>query len=337
MRIIVALCCLCLALLSCNSSDKNPDVSAIRIELHTERFEQSLFTLDTLQLATGLKALQAKYPSFTPNFLGTILNCDPTWPADTTASYLRGFMGAYRQVFDTAQVVFRDFGRYEQEIIKALQYLKYYFPEYTAPQKLITYIGPLDGYGDIISDDEILIGLHHHLGAGFSLYKSTLVQETYPEYISRRFTPDYIAINCMKNAIDRLYPEKMEEKPLVQQMVEKGKRLYVLSKLVPKAEEYQLIGYTPEQLEGMQAHERAVWDLFVKNNFLQTIDNNIIKNYIAEGPKTQELGEAAPGNAGSFAGWQIVKKFMAGHPGYSLKKLMEADPETIFQEAKYKP
>ncbi len=337
MRITLALCCLSLAILSCNNGDKAPDVSGIRIELHTERFDQSLFTLDTLNLGAGLKALQGKYPSFTPNFLGTILNCDPGWTADTTAAYVRGFIGVYRQVYDTAQIVFRDFGPYEKEIAKALQYLKYYFPEYTAPKKLITYIGPLDGYGDIISDDEILIGLHQHLGAGFSLYKSTLVQETYPEYISRRFTPDYIAINCMKNAIDRLYPEKMEEKPLVQQMVEKGKRLYVLSKLVPKAEDYQLIGYTQEQMTGMYDHERAVWDLFVKNNFLQTIDNNIIKNYIAEGPKTQELGEAAPGNVGSFAGWQIVKKFMKEHPGYGLKKLMEANPETLFQEAKYKP
>ena len=43
-------------------------------------------------------------------------------------------------------------------------------------------------------------------------------------------------------------------------------------------------------MTGMYDHERAVWDLFVKNNLLQTIDNNIIKNYIAEGPKTQGIG-----------------------------------------------
>ncbi len=337
MRILIGVFCLSLILSSCNSADKAPDVSNIKIELVTVRFDQKLFSLDTLNMAEGLALLRSKYPDFTENFLGTILNCDPQWPADSTASYVKGFLQAYRHVYDTAQVVFKDFGSYEKEIANALQFVKYYFPAYNAPKKIVTYIGPLDGYGDILSDDEIIVGLQHHLGGDFSLYRSAMVQETYPDYISRRFTPGYITVNCMKNIIDRLFPEKMEDKTLVLQMVEKGKRLFALSKLLPDTEEYKLIGYTREQLKATYEHERAVWALFAQNNFLQTLDNNIIKNYIAEGPKTQELGEAAPGNIGSFAGWQIVKKFMRQNPELSLQKMMGTDPETIFQEAKYKP
>lgn len=337
MRIIIALLCLSPVLFSCNNGDKAPDVSHIPITLATQRFEQSLFTLDTTNIKAGIGILQSNYPDFTENFLGTVLNCDPKWAADTTANYVRGFIGAYRRVYDTAEAVFKDFSVYEKEIGKALRFVKYYFPAYQLPQKIVTYIGPLDGYGDILTENEIIIGLHHHLGSGFSLYRSPMVQETYPDYISRRFTPDYITVNCMKNIIDRLFPENKEDKPLVQQMVEKGKRLFVLSKLLPATEEYKLIGYTNEQLKGCYEHEKAIWDLFVQNNFLQTIDVNIIKNYIAEGPKTQELGEASPGNIGSFAGWQIVKKFIKKNPGIDLQKLMTTDAETIFQEAKYKP
>ena len=73
----------------------------------------------------------------------------------------------------------------------------------------------------------------------------------------------------MKNILNDLYPEKLEDKALVLQMVEKGKRLFVLSKLLPKTEEYKLIGYTKEQLKAVYEHEVAVWDLFVQNNFLQ--------------------------------------------------------------------
>ena len=61
------------------------------------------------------------------------------------------------------------------------------------------------------------------------------------------------------------------------------------------------------------------------------------QNYIQESPKTQELGEAAPGKIGVFVGWQIVKKYMNEHSDCSLKKLMETDAEKIMQEAKYKP
>ena len=134
-----------------------------------------------------------------------------------------------------------------------------------------------------------------------------------------------------------MYPENLADRPLVQQMVEKGKRLYVLSKLLPYADAYKIIGYSKTQLDDCYAHEKAVWDLFVQNNFLQTIDNNIIKNYIGDGPKTQELGAASPGNIGSFAGWQIVKKYMSKNPKTSVKELMTLDAESIFQGAKYKP
>jgi hypothetical protein len=324
-------------LFSCNSSDNTPDVSGIKVELNTRRFEQELFKLDTVNFTTNFDQLLAKYPSFGENYLSTILNADPKWPADSAADYVIGFITAYKPVYDSAQKVFKDFTPYEKEIKQALQFVKHYFPAYKDRKQIITYIGPLDGYGDILSDDAIIIGLQHHLGKSFSLYKSALVQETYPEYISNRFEPDYIAVNCMQNIMNDLYPEKMDDKPIVQQMVEKGKRLYALSKLLPKTEGYKLIGYTKEQLKAVYEHEAAVWDLFAQNNFLQTIDANIIKNYIGEGPKTQELGEGSPGNIGSFAGWQIVKKFMGKNPEYSLQKLMETDAELIFQQAKYKP
>lgn len=322
---------------ACKSGPAVPDVSGIKVELHVARFEKDLFSADTTDFAARLDKLQARYPSFGENFLTTILNADPKWPADSTVAYVKGFMTAYRGLYDSSGIVFRDFSPYEQEIRQALQFLKYYFPNYKAPHQIITYIGPVDGYGDILTDDAIIVGLHQHLGKDYSLYQSGLVQETYPPYMSRRFTPEYISINCMKNIVLDMFPENMAEKPLVQQMVEKGKRLFLLSKLLPYKEEYLLIGYTKEQLKDVYAHEAQVWSLFTQNNLLQSIDNNATKNYVSEGPKTPELGEAAPGNIGSFAGWQIVKKYMDKNPGTTLLQLMAKDPEQLFQESKYKP
>ena len=337
MRSIMAFLVLAILFTSCNSGDNIPDVSSVKVDLTTQRFEKDLFGLDTSNYAIQLDQLQAKYPSFGENFLTTILNCDPKWPADSTANYVRGFVEAYQSLDDTARIVFKDFSPYEKDIKQGLQYLKHYFPEYKAPNKIITYIGPVDGFGDILTDDAIIVGLHHHLGKNYSLYHSALVQETYPEYITNRFEPGYIAVNALKNIVLDMFPENMEDKPLVQQMVEKGKRLYVLTKLLPHTEEYMIIGYRKEQLADVYAHERAVWDLFVQNNLLQTVDNNVIKNYIGDSPKTQELGEASPGNIGSFAGLQIVKKYMGKNPKTTLKQLMTTDAETIFAEAKYKP
>jgi uncharacterized protein YjaZ len=97
------------------------------------------------------------------------------------------------------------------------------------------------------------------------------------------------------------------------------------------------LGYTEKQYTESKQREAVIWDLFIQNNILQSIDNSIIKNYIGESPKTAELGDASPGNIGSFCGWQIVKKYMNKFPETSLESLMTADAEMIFQQAKYKP
>lgn len=323
---------------SCNSGEKIPDVSGIAVPLTTQRFEKDLFNLDTVSnYSVNLEKLIARYPAFGENFISTVLGADPQWSSDSVALYVKGFTQAYKKVYDSTLLLYKDFTPYEAQIKKGLQFAKHYFPQYKIPTRIITYIGPLNGYGDIVADDALIVGLHLHLGKNFTLYKSELVQQTYPDYISRNFEPDFIAVNSMKNIVLDMYPEKLEEKSLVQQMVEKGKRLFLLHKFLPGTSEDKLIGYTKEQLKESYRNEKNIWNLFAQNNLLQTIDENVIKNYIGESPKTQELGDASPGNIGSFAGWQIVKKYMEMNPDISLQKLMSTDNDTIFQVAKYKP
>jgi len=337
MRVTVIAILFSAFLASCNNAEKAPDVSNIKISLSTDRFERNLFDTTTKNLFTYIQKIQSNDPSFTTQYLTKILGVDPSWPTDTAASYVNAFIKAYRPVYDSAEKTFKDFTPYKNEIEKGLQFVKYYYPDYKLPEKIITYIGPADGYGDILTADALVIGLHHHLGKDFYLYKSSLVQETYPEYLSNRFEPSYIAVNCMNNIVNDLYPEKSDDKPLVNQMIEKGKRLYLLSKFLPGVKPYKQIGFTQKQWDDSNLHEAAIWDLFVKNSYLQITDKNIIKNYIGESPKTAELGEGAPGNIGSYTGWQIVKKYMQKKATTTVQQLMNLDSEIIFQEAKYKP
>ena len=337
MRTVFASLVFTLFLYSCNNKGNAPDVSGIAISLTTERFEKSLFDTTQKNLVSYLLKVQSNAPSFASTFITKILNADPGWPIDSIAGYVNGFINAYRPVYASAEKLFKDFSQYEKEIKSGLQYVKHYFPQYKMPTKIITYIGPADGYGDILMEDALVIGLQHHLGKDFSLYKSELVQQTYPAYVSYDFEPGYISVNCMKNIVNDIYPENEDDKPMMNQMVEKGKRLYVLSKLLPQKEEYMLIGYTKKQMEESTSHEAVIWNLFIKNSYLQVADKNIIKNYIGESPSTPELGEEAPGNIGAFAGWQIVKKYMQKNAAISLQQLLNTDSEIIFQEAKYKP
>jgi hypothetical protein len=337
MRTAVFILPVLLFAVSCSDAIKAPDVSGIEVKLIVKRFEKDFFAADTNKINQEIDRLNQLYPEFMPSFMVRILNADPKWPNDTVATYVRNFITPFTRVNDSAQRIFNNFTPYENEIKQSIRYLKYYFPEYKVPEKVITYVGPLDGYGDIIAPDAFIVGLHHHLGKNSAFYQAEAVQQIYPSYITEHFEPTAIAVNCMKNVVDDILTENNDDKPLVQQMVQRGKRLYILSRLLPKTDEYKLIGYTAIQIKDCYTNEARIWDLFVQNDYLQVADKSIIKNFIGESPKTQELGEASPGDIGSFAGWQIVKEYMAKNPKTTLQQLIAMDANTIFQQAKYKP
>jgi hypothetical protein len=327
--------------------DKNtPDVSGIKVALKAERFDQDLFALDTNRLMPSLQQLGQQYPHFVTDYCENILGLPPfTDNGEQSTQLLKQFIRDYQPVKEAVSKTFSSTRTIEAEVKKGLQYVKYYFPEYKTPERLIFYIGPMDAiyqaslgsYGDAITVGGLAVGLQLHLGKDFSLYTSEMGRSLYPAYISRRFTPEYIPVNCMKNVIDDLYPEKIAGKTLVEQMVEKGKRLYVLDKLMPHTPDTLKIGYTAFQLEGCYKNEGRIWNFFLVNSLLMNNDPGMLKSYLGEAPNTPELGEGSPGFIALFAGWQIVRKYMAKNPDLKLPALLQTPAMDIYQQSKYKP
>lgn len=333
---------------SCKSNNKIPDVSSIKINLETKRFEQDFFAMDTMKVAESMKSILKKYPDFLPLFTANILGLDldslliPDNPQDKA---IRMFIHDYTPVKDSSDLLYKNFSKETNEIKNALQFVKYYFPDYIVPHSVITFIGPIDAnfetsfgvQGDVITTKSFGIGLQLHLGKNFSFYTSPEGLERYPAYLSNNFDDKHIPVNCMRNIVDDLFPEKSKGKPLIEQMVNKGRRMYLLTRFLPHTPEYICMGYTKEQMKASYKNEALIWDFFLNNNLLNKSDENIVQNYIGESPKTPELGEDAPGNIGTFAGLQIVKKYMALYPQTSVSELMKLKDREIYEKSKYKP
>lgn len=337
---------LILLLASCTNKNNAPDVSGIKIDLTVERFEKDFFAVDTNAISASLLQIQNKYPGFFTDFTVNILGLHPlTDTSFESMTAIKKFIADYKPVKDSADKILGDLKNIEKEIKQGLQFVKYYFPTYQIPKKLITFIGPMDayyeaslgGYGDVITREGMATGLQLHLGSQFSFYHSQMGEALYPSYISRRFTPAYIAVNCMKNIIDDIYPQKTGGKALAEQMVEKGKRLYILDKIMPFTADSLKIGYTGNQLKGCFANEGRIWNFFVTNNLLLSNEPALQKNYMGDGPSTPELGEGSPGYIGLFTGWQIVKKFMEKNKDLTLQDLLPMDAQKIFESSKYRP
>lgn len=334
-----------LCLTACNNDIKSPDVSNIRVTLDVQHFEQDFFAIDTLQISSDLSQLHQKYPTFLPDFIQHILGISFTGESNNSDSAIKMFLRDYRFVKDTATQIFSNFTAIEKEVKEGLKYAKYYFPAYHAPEKLITYIGPLDAIfesslgktSDVITQDALAVGLQLHLGKDADLYQSSTAQSLFPQYVSRKFEPAYIAVNCMKNIIDDIFPPKTTDKTLLDLAVDKGKRLYLLDKLMPHTADTLKIGYTSAQLKGCYANEGLIWSFLVQNDLVYNSDPLRIQSYVEEGPVTQELGDGSPGYISLFIGWQIIKKYMEKYPETTLDQLLQLDAKQILQDSKYKP
>lgn len=342
MRSIIAVLLITLLFAACKSANDRPDVSGIKVNLVTQRFEQDLFAVDTNNMGPSMQALAKKYPGFLNDFLANILGIQPGEPQ--AGAILKKFITDFRPVKDAADKQYKDFSAHSREVEQMLRYVKHYFPSYQAPATLITFVGPMDAFyesslgwsGDIITTDGLGVGLQMHLGASSPLYMEEGGQG-YPQYISRRFEPQYIVVNCARNIIDDMYPDASKSKTLVEQMVDKGRRLYVLDKLLPEVADTLKIGYTKAQLAGSLKNEGLIWNMFTENNLLYETDYQKIKSFVGEGPKTPELGDDSPGYITLFTGWQIVKKFMDNNSSTTLDQLMKMDCRKIFEASKYKP
>ncbi len=327
--------CLLLGMVSltgCELSSSPPDVSNIPIRWEVQRFERDLFQVDTLQIDKALDRLAARYPGFTQDFLYNILGSRP----EQVAKDLPGFMKSYKEWYQQIPSD-RQLEPQFQLVKEGCAYFNYYFPAYILPKRLITFIGPVNSFGNILTNDALAVGLQVYMGKDYGWFGSTEGQQLYPPYISRRFEPAYLPVNCMKNLIDDLYPDQSQAQPLVEQMIESGKRVFLLQALLPKVADTLITGYTGAQLRACYASEQGIWSFFVQNDLLFSKDITQVRDYLGDAPGTPALGDGAPGNIGQFCGWQIVKKWMKNNKETTMVDLMKTPASKIFQEAKYKP
>jgi hypothetical protein len=291
----------------------------------------------------GLNQLNQKYPVLTNLFLQNILGLDSA----STLPGVKSFLHLSQPVYDSAKTVFRNTDWLKKDLQESFRYVKYYFPDYALP-RIVTVVGPIDalaqttggGYTpDFLGPDFMGISLQFYLGSNFSGYRSDyFIERVAPLYRSRRFSREYIVPDAMQLIVDDIFPDKSSGKPLIEQMIEKGKQWWMLDKFLPAMPDSLKTGYTKAQLNWCKEYEGLIWSELLKKEDIYSINPVVIQTYIGEGPFTQGFSqELSPGNIGQWIGWQIVKKFAEKNSSMKPEEIMNTPATKILEEAKYKP
>jgi hypothetical protein len=343
----IAICLSMLCLIGCGNRIDAPDISEISVNLKVERFEQDLFAIDTNQVREGLFALEKKYPTFLPLYINNVLGLGPIADSNELAfSGTRLYLKLNRKPYEQSSQLYKNFDGIKRDLTSAFQYTRYYFPNYQLPN-IITTVGPLDGLApmsngepspNFLGEDFLAIGLQFYLGKDFEIYNDPdYISQIAPLYRSRRFSKEYIVPDVMKLVVDDLYPDSSSRLAFSDQLIERGKRAWLLKKLLPTTHDTIILGYTGEQLTWAEKNEKSIYNYFTQNGLLYERDPILVRPYLTDGPFTRELGEESPGNIGLFIGLRIVESYINQQKTTDVNSIMGTSAQQILNESRYKP
>ncbi len=305
-----------MALVSCGSPANDPASVAPTPSIKELHFEDAFFAMDTLHFEASLAKLVQKYPAFSDDYFNRILMMSPQKESKQIGAFHKAYLPVYKEAKKVQASKLAT-----PQIVEALKRFHYYFPNYTLPKQVIYFIGPLETYGNVVTKDGLAIGLQLYLGSESSWYFSEQINTIYPRYISRQFAPEYIVVNSLQNILNDYQPIALNGTTLVAQMIEIGKRQYILEQCLPKTQDTILMGYTGQQLEALKENTGDIWTFLASQNRLFSVDPTMANSILGEAPYNDYFGEDIPGNVGKYIGYTIVKSWMEQQKGKTKNDL----------------
>lgn len=323
-------------------SEPAPDVSHLTSNVKIHRFDKDMYAVSADNVEQSLPALLDKYPAFTKIFFEHILPLAPRKEGESLISNYKAFLQeeGVDKLADTIQLLFTDMSDIQQSYDQANKYYQHYFDGSTLPDLYTYYSGFAMQrflFGDTLDRDAVGVGLDLFIGGDFD-YKSIDPSNTnFSAYLTRSFDKNHL----VKKALD-LKVEEIVGQPdgirLIDQMVNAGKKLYILDKLLPQVSDTIVMEYTKDQLKWCKENELQMWSFFFEKELFYETNAGIVRKYIDHNPTSQGMPPAAPGRTGQYLGWQIVKSFMDKHPEMSIQDLIaHKDAQQLLEQARYKP
>ncbi|MFT3753204.1 MAG: hypothetical protein QM800_10130 [Paludibacter sp.] len=319
---------------SCTKSSRfEIDTTKNRYNVKIHRFDKDLLSIDTLKMKPGIENLYARHKDFLPVFTYNILDTTATDTAAVTKLF-RQFLTdkTYAPVNKKAKQLYSgDNTDLQEKISDAYTYIHHYFPEVELPEVYFF----VSGFNSqvIMNDKFIGIGTDFYLGNDFPLYKDLTYQ--YMIYNMRR---ENLASDLVSATLFRMFVMNSEQNRLLDNMIFRGKIMYLLSVFMPEEKPEILMGYSPEQWAWSTKYEKEIWATIIDQKHLFSTDVQLIHKYMNDAPFTAPVSQESPGRLGTFIGWQIVTSYMEKNDKLGLKDLMnEENYQKILENSGYHP
>ena len=303
-------------------------------EVHLVRFDSALLHPGDSDITRHVNQLYTDYPDFMPVFVEYILG----FPARDTAALVQAlpaFLGDTVYGFSATnayeQEVFADVHDIESELSRAFGRIAWLYPDMEQPD-LYLFVSGFQAAIHFV-ENGIAIGADMYLGSDYPYYNRVVHQ-----YQMQTMRKECIPVDVVSAWLFSHIPNTSSKNRLLEQMLYRGKVMYMLACIFSDLPGYEVMGYTQEQWDWCVHYERAIWNRMMDKRDLFRSEQRILSSYLNEGPFTLEVSQESPGRLGTWVGWRIVESYMEHHPEVSLQDLMDnGEAQHILEESYYKP
>ena len=324
----------CLLLCACHSGRTYFPKDLAPQEVDIVRFDRDVMNVQEATVQEDIRVLYDKYPVFMPLWVEDILgipSADTAYLAQQLPKFLNDTVYGFKQTNEREREVFADVTDLEKGLSKAFARIQYLYPEVEFPQLYLF----ISGFQTPIyfADEIVGIGGDMYLGSDYEYYNRVVY-----DYQKTTMRKECIPVDVVSALLFRTLPYTSTKSRLLDQMLYRGKVMYLCAQIFDQLPGYEVMGWTKDQWKWCEKNERAIWHLVMDKRDLFKTENIVLSSYLNDGPFTSEISQDSPGRLGVWLGWRIVESYMEHNENVSLQELMnEPDAQKILEESYYKP
>lgn len=298
------------------------------------RFDKAVMNVHGATVKEDIRVLYDEYPVFMPLWVEDILGipaADTAYLVKALPTFLNDTLYGFKQTNAQEQEVFADVSDIEKGLSKAFARIQYLYPEAEIPTLYLF----ISGFQTPIYFGEELIGIgaDMYLGSDYEYYNRVVY-----EYQKQTMRKECIPVDVISAYLFRTLPYTSTKSRLLEQMIYRGKVMYLVAQIFDELPGYEVMGWTKGQWKWCEKNEEAIWHLVMDKRDLFKSESIMLTSYLNDGPFTAEVSQEAPGRLGVWLGWRIVESYMKHNEEVTLQELIaEGDAQKILENSYYKP
>ena len=303
-------------------------------QMELVRFDNALLNVHEASVAQDIRVLYDTYPVFMPLWVEDILgipSSDTLYLEQQLPAFLNDTVYGFKATNEREQEVFADVQDLEKGLSKAFARIQYLYPGTEVPTMVLFVSG---FQTPIYFEDELIgIGADMYLGSDYEYYNRVVY-----DYQKQTMRKECIPVDVVSAYLFRTLPYTSTKSRLLDQMMYRGKVMYLTAQIFDELPGYEVMGWTKEQWDWCVRNEQAIWHLVMDKRDLFKTESLVLTGYLNDGPFTSEVSQDAPGRLGIWLGWRIAESYMEHNEHVTLQELMaEGDAQKILEESYYKP